>query len=98
MKTNLVTIAVLLSSSLFSTASFADVDNGKTLHNESCISCHMGGGDHTALYKSKDRKVKTIGRLQGMVSLCTQNLNIEWFPDEEKDVIEYLNKQYYHFN
>ncbi len=77
--------------------SFADSENGKELINEKCVSCHMVGGDHTLLYKSKDRKVKDLGRLKGMVSMCTQNLNIEWFPEDEADAVNYLNDQYYHF-
>lgn len=97
MKTRLAIFTMALVSTTFSTTPFADIENGKALQQEKCISCHMLGGDHTSLYQSKDRKVKDKAKLSGMVSMCTQNLNIEWFPDDEKDVVEYLNKQYYHF-
>jgi len=75
---------------------WADIDNGHDLHNEKCSSCHMMD-DHEALYTRENRFVKDLRSLGGQVSACTQNLNIEWFPEEEKDVVNYLNKTYYHF-
>lgn len=74
----------------------ADVENGKALHDESCIDCHMMP-DHTAQYTEKDRAVDSLHRLGGQVSACTQILNITWFPEDERDVVEYLNKEYYKF-
>ena len=74
----------------------ADVENGKTLHQEQCTSCHLME-DHSALYTRKDRKVDSLHRLGGQVSACTQALDIAWFPDDEKNVVEFLNATYYHF-
>ena len=74
----------------------ADVENGKTLHAEKCVSCHMMP-DHTVLYTRPERVVDSLHRLGGQVSACTQVLNISWFPEEEKDVVEYLNATYYKF-
>jgi len=86
----------LLSLLAVSTNLWADLENGESLHEEKCSSCHMMD-DHEALYTRKNRFVKDLRALGGQVSACTQNLNIEWFPDEEKDVVKYLNKKYYHF-
>jgi len=80
-----------------SNPAFADIENGKTLHQDKCKTCHMVGGDHSALYKRDNRKVKAYGKLKGQVSMCMQNFNIDWFPEEEEDVVNYLNKEYYHF-
>ena len=71
-------------------------DNGKVLHDDSCISCHMMS-DHNALYTRENRVVKSKSRLSGQVSMCTQQLNVEWFPDEEKSVVEFLNNTYYKY-
>jgi len=87
-------LALVLSTGL-STA-IADVENGKELHDESCVDCHMVS-EHSALYTRQDKKVDSLHRLGGQVSACTQILNISWFPDEEKDVVEYLNAEYYKF-
>jgi hypothetical protein len=78
-------------------SAYADTANGKILHQDKCKTCHVVGGDHSALYKRDNRKVKDYDGLKGQVSMCLQNLNIDWFPEEEKDVVNYLNEQYYHF-
>jgi cytochrome c553 len=87
----------LLTLLLSSNVTFAETADGKTLHQEKCSTCHMLGGDHTVLYQVDRRKVKNYGRLKGQVSMCLQNLNIDWFPEEENSVVNYLNDQYYHF-
>ncbi|MEN8180418.1 MAG: cytochrome c [Pseudomonadota bacterium] len=79
------------------TAALADAESGKELHDESCIDCHMMS-EHSALYTREDRKMDSLHRLGGQVSACTQILNITWFPEEERDVVEYLNTHYYHFS
>lgn len=71
-------------------------DNGKALHDESCIDCHMMS-DHTALCTRQERKVDSLHRLGGQVSSCTQALDISLFPDEERDLVEYLNTEFYKF-
>jgi len=95
MKTILATIPAMF---LFTASSnlMADINNGEELHDEKCSTCHMMES-HEALYTRKERVIKDLRGLGGQVSACTQNLNIEWFPDEEKDVVKYLNKKYYHF-
>lgn len=80
----------------FATAVIADAENGKELHDESCIDCHMMP-EHTALYTQQERKLDSLHRLGGQVSACTQILNITWFPEDERDVVEYLNNNYYKF-
>jgi hypothetical protein len=91
------THTALLIGLLSATLAWAEVENGKELHEESCVECHMMS-DHTALYTRRDRKVNSLHRLGGQVSACTQTLDIGWFPDEERDVVEYLNSRYYRFS
>jgi hypothetical protein len=75
----------------------ADTTDGQALHKESCIECHMMP-DHTAVYTRENRIVDSLHRLGGQVSACTQALNISWFPEEEKAVVDYLNATYYQFD
>jgi len=73
-----------------------DVENGAFLHGEHCVACHMMD-DHEALYTRENRIVNERIRLNGQVSACVQVLNLGWFPDEEKDVSQFLNQEYYKF-
>lgn len=81
----------------FTSVAIADIENGKELHDESCIDCHMMS-EHTSLYTKQDRKVDSLHSLGGQVSACTQILNITWFPEDERDVVEFLNDRYYMFS
>ncbi|HUX65483.1 cytochrome c [Sulfuricella sp.] len=98
-------ITVLLSLLLVSMPALADpfpkgdAKIGKTLHDKSCISCHvsMTGGDGSAIYSRLERKVKNPQQLQARIRTCNANVGANWFPDEENHVAAYLNLQYYHF-
>jgi hypothetical protein len=95
MKKPLFVITTLLA--LFTQPGLADgMSEGKTLHDAKCLNCHMMG-DHTVLYTRKDRKVDSLKKLGGFVSSCVQNLNIDWFPEEEKKVRDYINATWYKF-
>lgn len=76
-----------------------DAKIGKTLHDKSCLSCHvsMVGGDGSAIYSRQERKVKTPEQLKARIRACNTNAGANWFPEEENHVGAYLNHQYYHF-
>lgn len=90
---------------LASTAALADpfpkgdARIGKTLHDKSCLSCHvsMVGGDGSAIYSRLERKVKNPQQLQARIRNCNANVGANWFPEEENHVAAYLNNTYYHF-
>jgi len=98
-------ITLLLSLLLANAPAFADpfpkgdAKTGKTLHDKSCLSCHvpMTGGDGSAIYSRLERKVKSPQQLQARIRTCNTNAGANWFPDEENHVAAYLNLQYYHF-
>jgi hypothetical protein len=78
----------------------ADVNNGKTLHLAKCYQCHaeksgLGNGD--IIYTRSDRKVKDIQRLKTQVSMCNTQLRLDLFPEDESDLVAYLNQQFYKF-
>ncbi len=97
--------ATLLVAALFSAPLHAapfdkgDPRIGKTLHDKSCLSCHVGmfGGDGSKMYTRPDRKTKTAQQLAARISGCNANTGAGWFPEEEAHVGAYLNQQYYKF-
>ncbi len=78
----------------------ADAVRGKILHDKGCVTgCHAakGGGDANALYQRKTHK-DSLEKLKAQVAFCNQQvLKSEWFPEDEADVVEYLNTSFYHF-
>jgi mono/diheme cytochrome c family protein len=72
----------------------ADVDavRGKLLHEQSCTGCH-----NTSVYSRTDKRINSLGALQGQVSRCTKPAGAEWDKQDIADVVEYLNRNYYHF-
>ncbi|MBF0189625.1 MAG: hypothetical protein HQL99_00575 [Magnetococcales bacterium] len=78
----------------------ADPVKGKALHDASCASgCHAakGKGDANALYQRAGRK-DSLEKLKAQVAFCNQQvLGSKWFPEDEADVVAYLNATFYHF-
>lgn len=78
----------------------ADVAHGKMLHEKSCqTSCHAdkANGDANGLYQRKGR-MDSLEKVRAQVAFCNQQvLKSEWFPEDEADVVEYLNTTFYHF-
>lgn len=81
-------------------ASAADTGAGKLLVEEKhCETCHHNKtmGDAKAIYLRKDRKVNTLEQLKARVALCNSELGLQMFPDEEEQVVDYLDATYYKF-
>jgi mono/diheme cytochrome c family protein len=76
-----------------------DIQRGQALVEKSCVSCHasMYGGDGSEIYLRPDRMVKNYAQLASRVAVCDANTGARWFPDEEADVVAYLNQKYYKF-
>ncbi|WXU00871.1 MAG: hypothetical protein Ctma_1606 [Catillopecten margaritatus gill symbiont] len=79
---------------LISTTAFAN--EGQELHEESCVACHRVQHDD-AFYMRDDRKMSDFPALRTQVSMCANVVGAGWFPEEEKTVLDYLNKQHYKF-
>lgn len=64
-----------------------------------CDACHAKkmNGDAAAIFLRKDRKVTSVAKLKAQVAACNSGLNMGLFPDEEDDVVAYLNETYYKF-
>ena len=92
MKT-LLLILITTGLATLGSASFAiDVNHGKSLQQENCMSCHDDG-----IYTREERRVTTLDALRQQVQRCETNLNLTWFPEDVDAVIEYLNTSFYKF-
>lgn len=93
-------ISLAISLALLGTGAYASDDaDGKALHQENCVACHtnMTGGDGSALYTRKDRRVTSLDGLEAQVKRCESNIGLRWFDDEVLAVVKHLNTSYYHF-
>jgi mono/diheme cytochrome c family protein len=90
-------VCVLFAISL-SAHSAPDIAHGKKIDQEKCYACHAkktGFGNGDMIYTRSDSKVKSIANLKRMVSLCNTELRLDLFPEDEADVVAYLNQQFY---
>ncbi|WP_255537877.1 hypothetical protein [Polynucleobacter sp. 15G-AUS-farblos] len=77
-----------------------DIAHGKKIDQEKCYACHAkktGFGNGDMIYTRSDSKVKSIANLKRMVSLCNTELRLDLFPEDEVDVVAFLNQQFYKF-
>lgn len=88
---------VLLGAS--SIAMAGDIDSGRELHQENCISCHQAqmGGDGSAIYTRQDRRIESYEALNTQVRRCKTSLGVPWPEHQIEDVITYLNVTFYKF-
>lgn len=68
-------------------------NEGKSLHEAHCVSCHKAA----EIYTRADRKMRDLNGLANQVQRCTTNLKLNWFDSENDAVTAYLNKEYYKF-
>jgi len=77
---------------LGSLPTYADANHGKALQDQSCTTCH-----NTSVYSRPNKRIKSLAALKGQVSRCTKPAGAEWSNEDIKDVVEYLNRDFYHF-
>lgn len=101
MRLPLTCLSLLLAAAQAHADPFAKGDPGigKTLHDKSCLACHISiaGGDGSAIYTRPQRKVGNPQQLLSRIRICNTNSGAGWFPEEEMHVAAYLNLNYYHF-
>ena len=77
-----------------------DAATGRKLVEESrCELCHGNKtmGEAKAIYLRKDRKVNSFAKLKAQVAVCSTQLNLGLFPEDEEHIVAYLDATYYHF-
>jgi hypothetical protein len=78
----------------------SNLQNGKEIDQNKCYACHAkktGFGNGDMIYTRSDSKVNSLAKLKTMVERCNTELRLDLFPEDEADVIAYLNKQFYKF-
>ena len=65
---------------------------GKKLHDAHCMSCH-----DASIYTRKDRQIKSLGALGEQLNECTHAAQVTLTEAEQKNLIKYLNEQFYKF-
>ncbi len=76
----------------------ADLANGRDIHYaKRCAACHTEktSREEAFIHLREDRKVRSLYDLRRYVSLCNMELKLELFPEDERDVAAYLNRQFY---
>ena len=77
-----------------------DLANGKKIDQQKCYACHAkksGFSNGDMIYTRSDGKVKNLQNLKTMVARCNSEMRLDLFPEDEADVVAYLNKQFYKF-
>jgi hypothetical protein len=72
----------------------------KKIDQEKCYACHAkktGFGNGDMIYTRLDRKATDLNKLKSMVARCNTELRLDLFPEDEADVVAFLNKQFYKF-
>ena len=71
----------------------------KLIADAKCEACHKNkvGGDGSAIYSRKDRRVTTKSKLLPQVARCNSDLNLGLFPEDEAAIAAYLNEAHYKF-
>ncbi len=70
---------------------------GKKIYTDNCMSgCHAHDNNDLFL-RTKNKKANDKKGLSQMVSFCVSNLGIEIFPDDEKEIVDYLNQDFYKY-
>jgi hypothetical protein len=84
----------LLSTPLLANSLSEEALNGKELYlDANCQKCHA----QDTKYDAKKKKSKNMANLSMWVKNCDSFFEIAWFPEEQDDVIKYLNEVYYKY-
>jgi len=69
-----------------------DSAEGKRLHDAKCMGCH-----DTGIYTRKDRIVRSLDALKQQFESCSHMAKKEFSAIETRNIIKYLNDQFYQF-
>ena len=74
----------------------ANVAAGRALSDRDCVACHQQKyGSPEAIYLRPDRRVNSLAQLKAQVARCNAELPTQYFPEEEEQLVDYLNATFY---
>lgn len=86
-------ILSLITAVIISDTLVADMSEARELFNDAnCMECH-----NLPDFTPKKDRVNSFSKLHKSVNACAFNTDAGWFDDETLDVVEYLNRDFYHF-
>lgn len=99
MKINRILSSILLIWLVPAVGYAGDVQQGKILHDENCIRCHVSlmGGDGSGIYVRENRKIESYAALKKQVNRCRDSLGAPWPEHQVDDIVTYLNSTFYNF-
>lgn len=65
---------------------------GQELYEDQCQACH-----NELLHRGKDRRVQTLSDLRKQIASWASHAGQDWGKSEIDDVLQYMNKSFYHF-
>ena len=87
-------LSSLLMVSLSVSVNAADIEEGESLYQDDCVACH----DSSVFTRpAEERKVNDLEALKKQVHRCVMMTELGWFEEDEENVVEYLNTNYYKF-
>jgi hypothetical protein len=93
-KSLIITINISISTTVFAF-------NTKEEHNQICLECHKNSKNYNHdedFYEARSMgKLKSISDLNGQINRCSNFYGSAWFPEEEAQIVKYLNNKYYQF-
>lgn len=101
MKTFALATTLLLAAGLAHANPYAgaDIQAGKKIAEQKCNACHMkiAGGDGSGIYTRKESQIKNSNLLTQQMEMCDSMGHGKLSDSERKNVLGWLNSQYYHF-
>lgn len=90
---NLVKLTLFIAGlMLCSPAVHADIAQGKKLQEQNCTRCH-----DNSVYTRTNRQVNSLPALRQRINMCEKPAGVQWSQQQLMDVVNYLNKEFYHF-
>jgi hypothetical protein len=83
---------ILLIPTAYAASLQGDAANGKRLYDANCMGCH-----DTSVLTRNDRVVQSLDALKEQLASCTHMAKKEFSESETRDLLKYLNDQFYHF-
>jgi mono/diheme cytochrome c family protein len=71
-------------------AAAADLDRGRSLHDNHCVLCHT-----TSVYTREDRLANSYLEVRQQVQRWQENTKLRWSPTDIDNVTEYIAEKYY---
>jgi mono/diheme cytochrome c family protein len=87
-----VTLLAQLMPSAYAASLQGDGANGKRLFDANCTGCH-----DTSVLTRPDRAVQSLEALKEQLSSCAHMANKEFSESDTRDLLKYLNDEFYQF-